>query len=182
MTLNRRKESEMLDDWAIEFATLIHYPEHWDTAAYPTLASAIIESLAWARCSACKNTAELKARIYKRVVASIMSAKTKVGRSPALLDPLVGLDARSEVGKWLNEQTNRDVDREALAELCAEYDRIFDGIGRCWPWSHTYTAWTDTHNVTKSRTFDNSVVAHGVLQERRCTRCGKLQLRTAWAW
>lgn len=55
------------------------------------------------------------------------------------------------------------------------------GLGRCWPWSHNYTKWTDTHSVTKSRTSDDTAVAHGVLQERRCKRCGKLQLRTEWA-
>lgn len=37
------------------YAALIHYPEHWDTAAYPTLESAVRETLAWAGCSACKD-------------------------------------------------------------------------------------------------------------------------------
>lgn len=39
---------------ADQFETLIHYPEHWDTAVYPTLGSAVRETLAWAGCSACK--------------------------------------------------------------------------------------------------------------------------------
>lgn len=34
------------------------------------------------------------------------------------------MDARREIGKWLNEQPSREIDRQALAELCAEYDRI----------------------------------------------------------
>lgn len=54
------------------------------------------------------------------------------------------------------------------------------GLGRCWPWTHKYTVWTDTHTVTKSRCSDNTVLAHGVVQERRCQLCGKLQLRTVW--
>lgn len=37
------------------WARYIHYPEHWDTATYPTLGDAISETLAWAGCSACKN-------------------------------------------------------------------------------------------------------------------------------
>lgn len=37
------------------YAALIHYPEHWDVAAYPTLDSAVRETLAWAGCNACKN-------------------------------------------------------------------------------------------------------------------------------
>ena len=59
--------------------------------------------------------------------------------------------------------------------------RFTAGLGRCWPWSHKYTAWTDTNNVSKSRTSDDTLVAHGVLQQRRCLRCGRLQLRVAWA-
>ena len=34
------------------------------------------------------------------------------------------MTARREIGKWLNEQQNREVDRVALAELCAEHDRM----------------------------------------------------------
>jgi len=34
------------------------------------------------------------------------------------------MNARREIGKWLNEQPNKDIDRQALAELCAEYDEI----------------------------------------------------------
>ena len=37
-----------------QWATFLHYPEHWDTAAYPTLQSAIHEALAWSGCSVCK--------------------------------------------------------------------------------------------------------------------------------
>ncbi len=36
----------------------------------------------------------------------------------------VEMTARREIGKWLNEQPNRDVDRAALAQLCAEHDRM----------------------------------------------------------
>lgn len=32
--------------------------------------------------------------------------------------------ARREIGKWLNEQPNREVDKQALAELCVEFDRL----------------------------------------------------------
>ncbi len=37
------------------------------------------------------------------------------------------MDARREIGKWLNEQPSREIDRRALAELCAEYDRMRQG-------------------------------------------------------
>lgn len=33
-------------------------------------------------------------------------------------------DARMIIGKWLNEQPNREVDRVALAELCVEIDAL----------------------------------------------------------
>lgn len=42
----------------------------------------------------------------------------------------VGMTARREIGKWLNEQPNREVDRQALAELCAEFDRLEIGHNR----------------------------------------------------
>ena len=58
------KEAEMLESWAAQPATapefpadwaqMIHYPECWDTAAYPELRDAIHEALAWSGCSVCK--------------------------------------------------------------------------------------------------------------------------------
>lgn len=39
---------------AQNFSAMIHYPEHWDTAAYPTLDSAITEILLCTGCSECK--------------------------------------------------------------------------------------------------------------------------------
>ena len=42
------------------------------------------------------------------------------------------MDARREIGKWLNEQPSREIDRQALAELCAEYDRIRHRYGVRW--------------------------------------------------
>ena len=38
----------------VNWAAMIHYPECWDTAAYPELRNAIHEALAWAGCSVCK--------------------------------------------------------------------------------------------------------------------------------
>jgi Lar family restriction alleviation protein len=37
-----------------KWSGFLHYPECWDTAAYPTLESAIHETLAWSGCSVCK--------------------------------------------------------------------------------------------------------------------------------
>ena len=34
------------------------------------------------------------------------------------------MTARIEIGKWLNEKTRLEIDRVALAELCAEYDEL----------------------------------------------------------
>ena len=41
---------ELPENWA----QMIHYPECWDTAAYPELRDAIHEALAWSGCSVCK--------------------------------------------------------------------------------------------------------------------------------
>lgn len=53
-------------------------------------------------------------------------------------------------------------------------------VGCCWPWKHKYTAWRDTHTVSKLRACDNSIVATGIQQERRCAKCGKLKMRIEW--
>jgi len=37
----------------VAWAKFLHYPECWDTAAYPTLHDAIHEALAWSGCSVC---------------------------------------------------------------------------------------------------------------------------------
>ena len=37
----------------VAWYNFLHYPECWDTAAYPTLHDAIHEALAWAGCSVC---------------------------------------------------------------------------------------------------------------------------------
>ena len=37
-----------------EMAAAIHYPEHWDTATYPTLADAIYEIITNEGCSECQ--------------------------------------------------------------------------------------------------------------------------------
>jgi hypothetical protein len=42
---------------SVAWAKFLHYPECWDTAAYPTLHDAIHEALAWAGCSVCARPA-----------------------------------------------------------------------------------------------------------------------------
>ena len=41
-------------EFPANWAQMIHYPECWDTAAYPELRYAIHEALAWSGCSVCK--------------------------------------------------------------------------------------------------------------------------------
>jgi len=42
----------------VAWAKFLHYPECWDTAAYPTLHDAIHEALAWSGCSVCTPPAQ----------------------------------------------------------------------------------------------------------------------------
>ena len=42
-------------EFPADWAQMIHYPECWDTAAYPELRYAIHEALAWSGCSVCKS-------------------------------------------------------------------------------------------------------------------------------
>jgi len=41
-------------EFPVNWASMIHYPDCWDTAAYPELRDAIHEVLAWGGCSVCK--------------------------------------------------------------------------------------------------------------------------------
>ena len=41
-------------EFPADWAQMIHYPECWDTAAYPELRDAIHEALAWSGCGVCK--------------------------------------------------------------------------------------------------------------------------------
>lgn len=46
----------------------------------------------------------------------------------------------------------------------------------CWPWSHDWSKWTDTNELTLSR--QNGTTAYVfIIQERRCEKCGELQSR-----
>lgn len=57
----------------------------------------------------------------------------------------------------------------------------------CWPWSHVWTKWADKqwNKLLRSRlsmrtttsTADDDEVGLECVQERRCERCGMLQLR-----
>jgi hypothetical protein len=50
---------DVIDQWQNDrIAELLHYPQCWDTAAYPTLADAMIEVAGAAGCSECKAQAE----------------------------------------------------------------------------------------------------------------------------
>ena len=40
------------------------------------------------------------------------------------------MSARREIGKWLNEQPNREIDKQVLAEFCAEFDEMKVGHER----------------------------------------------------
>jgi len=48
----------MSNELPAEWATMLHYPDCWDTATYPTLKDAIHEALAWSGCSVCKPAAQ----------------------------------------------------------------------------------------------------------------------------
>jgi hypothetical protein len=46
---------------------------------------------------------------------------------------------------------------------------------------HRWGMWKDRSTVSKHTTLAKTLVSSGVEQERRCERCGKLQLRIEWA-
>jgi hypothetical protein len=56
----------------------------------------------------------------------------------------------------------------------------------CWPWNHQWSKWKDIQSkevqrkYTDAETFKESspqIVGHFIEQERRCERCGMVQLR-----
>ena len=57
-----------------------------------------------------------------------LTSELRALRSSRPLNERLGMTARREIGKWLNEQPNREVDRVALAELCAEHDAMLEAL------------------------------------------------------
>lgn len=51
----REMQAEAVDKELAELAKLIHYPECWDTMAYPTLLDALSEMAACAECDVARN-------------------------------------------------------------------------------------------------------------------------------
>lgn len=49
-----QKLAKSVEQQLVNWARMIHYPECWDTAAYPEPRDAIHEVLAWSACSVCK--------------------------------------------------------------------------------------------------------------------------------
>jgi len=47
--------------------------------------------------------------------------------------------------------------------------------GKCW-WSHKWSSWEDTDDAGKILSPAGSKIGRYVYQERRCTRCNKLEL------
>ena len=63
-----RLEAELAQpEFPVSWATMIHYPECWDTAAYPELRDAIHEVLAWGGCSVCNPHPERKPMTYEQM-------------------------------------------------------------------------------------------------------------------
>lgn len=52
------KDEALQQEYPVEWAQMIHYPDCWDTAAYPTLKDAIHESLAWIGCGKHKSAVQ----------------------------------------------------------------------------------------------------------------------------
>jgi hypothetical protein len=64
----------------VAWAKFLHYPECWDTAAYPTLHDAIHEALAWSGCSVCTPPAQPEP--VQEPVACFIGAKGSAFDSP----------------------------------------------------------------------------------------------------
>ena len=52
----------------------------------------------------------------------------------------------------------------------------------CWPFRHDWAKWHDTERVQKEVERNGKMLVQntGVVQERRCQRCGQVQLHTEW--
>ena len=53
-------------------------------------------------------------------------------------------------------------------------------VRRCW-FMHDWSAWEDVRPVEKRSTAHDTLLSIGVQQNRRCLRCGQLDMRVAWA-
>lgn len=72
----------MSEELNARIAELLHYPRCWDTAAYPTVFDAMIETAGAAGCSVCMQAriAELE-RVQAALVAALETIKTNAGHA-----------------------------------------------------------------------------------------------------
>ena len=66
---DRTQRGEPASEFPVNWASMIHYPECWDTAAYPELRDAIHEVLAWSVCSVCNPQPERKPMTGRDIIA-----------------------------------------------------------------------------------------------------------------
>lgn len=65
----------------------------------------------------------------------------------------------------------------SIDEMCANCDGVTDTREWCWPLRHDWAKWVDDSAYQKESVITNSVFEIGIVQERRCKRCGMAQRR-----
>lgn len=68
----------------------------------------------------------------------------------------------------MTEKTNKEVKIQSVHVICL-------------PFCHKYGMWSDRYDIKRTRMGGDIVVLNGVEQERRCFKCGKVQLKNVWA-
>jgi hypothetical protein len=86
-----RVEPAYPDEWA----KFLHYPDCWDTAAYPTLKDAIHEALAWSECSVCKPAAAVSEPVAEVVACNVYQSPS--GKYAATVESTERLSVGAEL-------------------------------------------------------------------------------------
>lgn len=58
--------------------------------------------------------------------------------------------------------------------------QVEPSVRRCW-FLHNWSRWEDVAKVQKRSTAHDTLLATGIQQNRRCLRCGRLDMRIEWA-
>ena len=112
-------------EFPADWAQMIHYPECWDTAAYPELRYAIHEALAWSGCGVCKpSTAPDELERLKT------ESEERLQNCAALVAEVERLRKDAERYQWLAEYLVSDDesydDAIVAATTVAELDYVTD--------------------------------------------------------
>jgi hypothetical protein len=101
----------------VAWAKFLHYPECWDTAAYPTLHDAVHEALAWAGCSVCAPpAAPVQPAAWESEMRSELAKLGFEGQCPES----IGITIKSWFDAYAKSLTAQPAPVQPVKNICTE--------------------------------------------------------------